>query len=463
MKQLIILASAVLLSTYSYGQQYSFSRQGERKIEETDANTSGEERFNIHFQHTYVYQYKSAMASPYQGFNSLTKNEARVNSVSTTLYLGARLWKGAEIYVNPEITAGDGFSNNAGMAGSSNGETFRVTSSTPTLYLARAYFKQTFAIRNQHARRAGTLNSEETHSCANQLAGYVPKNYIRIYAGKLSLPDVFDNNIYSNSPRSQFLNWSLMNNGAWDFAANNHGYTYSFIAEAQLEKTNLKAGISTLPSVANGQHLNTYIDESYAINAELTRLINIHKRPGNIRLLGFYNVANMGNYDMAVANAIGIFPPDVLHVAKKGNTKYGLGLSIDQQLNNTLGVFARIGWNDGQNATWCFTEIDQTISLGLSANGNAWHRSNDKCGIAIVVNGISQQHRNYLANGGYGLMLGDGKLNYANEMITELYYSLKPIKQGLWVTADYQFCMNPGYNKDRGPVHIVSARLHIEL
>lgn len=460
MKQFLVLSLALLTSKNISAQQYEFSNKNERIAESNDnANPSGIERFNIHFQTTYIYQYKPAFNASYTGNNSLSALEDYENSLTATLFLGARLWKGAEIYVNPELAGGSGLSGAMGMGGSSNGETFRVGNPSPTLYLARGYFTQTFALRNKRARKLGYLNKVQLESGQNQLAGYEPKDYLRFYIGKLSLGDLFDNNEYSNSPRTQFINWALMNNGAWDYAANTRGYTYNFTTELQLGKMNYKAGIATLPTTANGPDLNTNIDESIAVNAEVTRTLKISKREGHIRLLGYYNNTTMGNYDLSAH----MTKPNISATQILGRSKYGFGLNIDQQVSNTLGAFMRIGWNDGKNETWCFTEIDQTIALGLSANGKKWKRSNDNCGIAFVVNGLSKDHQLYLANGGSGFILGDGKLSYAPEFIGEVYYSLKPIKAGIWFSGDYQFCLNPGYNADRGPVSIFSFRAHVEL
>lgn len=463
MKKHILAALLSLFAINGFAQQYNYSNPGQRVIEPTTEDASGVERFNIHFQATYIYQYKPAFNSPYNSPNSLIGKEEKQNSLTGTLYFGARLWSGAELYVNPELAGGRGLSGALGMGGSSNGETFLIGNPAPSLYIARAYFKQTFSIRNKHARKFGILNQQESEANLNQLAGYEPKEYIRLYAGKFSLTDLFDNNVYSNSPRTQFINWSLKNNGSWDYAANTRGYTYSFVAEAQISKMNFKAGIAVLPELAKGPKLNTDLSEAYAMNAEISRTININKRPGNIRLLGFYNTANMGNYQQSIKSAIGTLSPDITVTRVIGNTKYGFGLNFDQQLSNTFGMFTRIGWNDGKNETWCFTEIDQTLALGISANGSKWNRENDNCGAAIVVNGLSKDHRAYLAKGGSGFILGDGKLNYSNEVIGELYYSFRPLRQGIWFSGDYQYCMNPGYNADRGPVHIFSLRFHVEL
>ena len=448
-------------------QDFEYSKKGQRVIEETPLSTdvARPERFSIHFQTTYIYQYKPKFSSDYQGRNSLDSAEQKDNSVTATLYLGLRLWKGGELYVNPEIAGGSGLSGALGMAGSSNGETFRVGNPSPTLYLARGYIQQTFALKQNAMRRKGVLNTQSVDADANQLAGYEPKNYLRFIAGKYCLGDYFDNNEYSNSPRTQFMNWALMNNGAWDYAANVRGYTLAFTTELQLGNTNVKANIAAMPEVANGAKLNTNINQAYSLNAEVNHHFNLWNKPGNLRLLGFYNKANMGNYQDAIniANSLSKTPyVDAAAIGYNGK-KYGFGINFDQELSKTFGVFGRLGWNDGRYQTWCFTEIDQTVTLGLSANGGAWKRTNDNCGLAFILNGLSQDHKDYLAMGGYGFILGDGALNYAPEFITELYYSFKPVKQGIWITGDYQFCMNPGYNMDRGPVHILSARVHVEL
>jgi high affinity Mn2+ porin len=430
---------------------------------------------NLHFQTTYIYQYKPPFQSPYAGKNSLTGGEEKQNSLTATLYAGVRLWKGAALFVNPELAGGSGLSGALGMGGSSNGETFRVGDPAPTLYMARTYLEQTFKLKAAPGDTSGGYEKQEDD--ANQLAGYVPTSYIRITAGKYSLGDLFDNNEYSNSPRTQFMNWALMNNGAWDYAANVRGYTYA--VTIALQKTtmlcrqhrpsceartvNYKLGIAALPKEANGAKLNTDISKGFALNAEVSRNHFIHGQPGNLRLLAYYNTAETGNYEQAIQYP-GTDGPDVTLSRGEGlRHKLGFGLNADQQLDETFGLFGRIGWNDGKNETWAFTEIDRTLSLGLSVKGKKWKRPGDSGGIALLANGLSQQHRNYLAAGGNGFILGDGKLNYAPEAVAEVYYTFLPTSLPVSFSGDYQLCFNPGYNADRGPVHIFSVRLHVEL
>lgn len=410
-------------------------------------------KFNLHFQTTYIYQYKPEFHSPYEGTNSLIGKEEKQNSLTATLYLGVRLWPGAKFYINPEIAGGSGLSGALGMGGSSNGETTRVGDPAPTLYLGRAYFEQTL--------RLGTKDEFEVDD-ANQLGGWEPKDYLRFTVGKYSMGDLFDNNEYSNSPRTQFMNWNLMNNGAWDFAANVRGYTYAFTAELQKGNMNYKAAIAALPKVANGADLNTNINEAYSLNAEISRSYTLNNRPGHIRLLGYYNNADMGNYRDAINNTAVSDTPDITLDRKKGRSKTGFGLNMDQELSENVGIFARAGWNDGKNETWAFTEIDQTISAGISLDGKSWHRD-DNAGIAVMVNGLSKDHRDYLGAGGYGFIVGDGKINYATEDVAELYYNFKPTAYPIWLSGDYQLALHPGYNKDRGPANIFSFRVHVQL
>jgi high affinity Mn2+ porin len=410
-------------------------------------------RFNLHFQTTYIYQFKPSFHSPYEGENSLTGEKEKENSITATLFAGLGLWRGAAVYVNPEVAGGSGLSGALGMAGSSNGETFRVGSPSPTFYWGRYFLQQTFNFGKEKI----LLDDE-----ANQLSSYTSPSYLNLYFGKFSLGDLFDNNEYSNSPRTQFMNWALMNNGAWDYAANVRGYTYSLAAELQLNSMNYKLSFATLPKEANGEKLNTDFKDSFAlaVNVEVDKAYSLNSKKGNIRVLVYHNKANMGNYE----EAIKMSAPDITATRELGRTKWGFGLNFDQELSKHIGLFGRLGWNDGNNETWAFTEIDRTISSGMSFSGSAWKRQADNAGIAIVINGLSKDHIHYLERGGSGFILGDGALNYGLESIAELYYNIKPsLKLPLWITGDYQFALNPGYNRDRGPVSIFSVRVHTEF
>jgi high affinity Mn2+ porin len=413
------------------------------------------QRADLHFQTTYIYQYKPEFRASYSGAHSISSKEEKQNSLTATLYFGLRLWKGAELYINPEVAGGSGLTGAFGMAGSTNGETFRVGDPAPSLYLARAFFKQTIALSDKYS----WLDDGQ-----NQLHTAEPERFIRLVVGKFSLGDCFDNNRFANGPRTQFLNWALMNNSAWDYSANLRGYTAGAIVALKWDKMCYKLAMAAEPTVANGGKLNYNYGMSQGIVAEAAREITINKREGNIRLLVYRNQANMGSYREAINNTnFSGGQPDVITSEHNGNTKTGFGINVDQSLTDYLGVFARIGWNDGFNETWAFTEADETASAGVNVDGWLWHRKNDNVGVGFVANGLSKDHRDYLAAGGLGFQLGDGALAYAPEMVGEVYYSCHPVKQGIWLSGDYQFAAHPGYNKDRGPLSVFSFRLHVEI
>jgi len=408
-----------------------------------------------HFQTNYIYQYKPAFNVPYSGQNSLLPTQETQNSITSTLFLGVKLWKGGELYINPEVAGGSGLSGAYGMAASTNGETFRIGDPAPTLYLGRCYLKQTFAFNTP---------TDSAADAYNQVPAVYPTRSISFYLGKYSLGDLFDNNQYSTGPRMGFLNWCFMNNGAWDYAADLRGYTYAFTTILRLDNTSYKIALACLPKVANGIALNTDLGQEYSLNAEVTHKYKLHKKEGNVRLLGYYNDGHMGNYDQAISEATPGNSPSVISTRAYGRSKYGLGLNVDQQIDDIAGAFLRLGWNDGKNETWCFTEADRTLSGGFTFNGKNWKRKDDVVGLGVIVNALSDPHREYLADGGMGFQIGDGKLNYAFEKVTEVYYSLKPTENALWITADYQLALDPGYNKDRrGPVSVLSLRVHVEF
>ncbi len=413
-----------------------------------------QQKVNLHFQATYIYQYKPAFNTPYESAHSINGKEEKDNSLTATMYVGLKLWKGAELYFNPEIAGGSGLSGAFGMAASTNGETFRVGEPAPTLYLARGYFRQVFALGS---------NSDTLEDAQNQLRGAQSSRNLSITVGKFSLGDFFDNNDYSNSPKTQFINWALMSNSAWDYAANLRGYTVGAVAALKYDNTIYKIGVAALPKVANGADLNTDYGMAHGINAEVVRTYQLRKREGHVRVLAYYNETNMGLYSQALHTIDSSNRPDVIMTEKFGRSKKGVCINADQKLTGNLSAFARLGWNDGKTETWAFTEVDRTVSLGFSINGQAWKRNRDNVGVAVVMNGLSAEHKDYLAAGGYGFQLGDGKLNYAPETVAELYYNYKPLNYGIWMTGDYQFGMNPGYNKDRGPIQVFSFRVHVEL
>ncbi|MEB0260446.1 MULTISPECIES: carbohydrate porin [unclassified Mucilaginibacter] len=410
------------------------------------------QRFNLHFQQTIIMQYKPQFSAPYTGQNSLIPNAETQTSLTSTLFGGARLWKGAEAYLNPELSGGSGLSKTLGIAGFPNGETFRIGAAEPKIYLARLYLTQYFNFGDE---------KEYIEDDVNQLAGMRSKRYLKITAGKFGMADFFDGNEFSHDPRSQFMNWSLMDNAAWDYPANTRGYVIGAMADFAQPNWNLRFAFTMTTTTANGSTWDEHLSHANTQTLEYERRYTLNGHKGTLRLLGFRNNGIMGVY----RDAINLNPaaPDVDATQGYGRHKYGFGINADQYLSDDFGVFAKASYNDGKTETWAFTEIDRSISLGAVLKGNRWSRKDDELGLAFVGNGISNDHKDYLAAGGYGFIIGDGQLNYSPELIAEVYYKINAYQHKLWISPDYQFIANPAYNKDRGPVNVLSVRAHVEF
>jgi carbohydrate-selective porin OprB len=258
-----------------------------------------------------------------------------------------------------------------------------------------------------------------------------------------------------------------MSNGAWDYPANTKGYTWGIVIE--IIKPSWSFAISTVavPKVANHPELEYVFGKAHSETAEFDKKLNFNGRHGVISFLASYTASRAPSYQQGLT-ALADGDTTLLNVISGnaegttyGGKKTGFYLNLEQELTSSLGIFARIGWNDGKHASWAFTEIDQTVQLGISKKGIPWKRSGDVAGLAVVVNGLSSDHRAFLKAGGYGFIIGDGKLNYAHESILETYYSAQ-LMPYFWLTADYQLVVNPAYNKDRkGPVNVFAIRGHI--
>lgn len=410
------------------------------------------EKVSYHFQLTTIGQHQLPFHNPYSGLRSLQSSEELRLSVTSTLFLGARLWKGAEVYLNPELSGGRGISSTQGVAGFPNGEVYRVGNPEPVITIARIFLRQTFSL--------GGVDRSPVNAGINQLAGNPPANRLVFTLGKYSIADIFDCNTYSHDPRNQFYNWSVMSGGGWDYPANTRGYTYSLAAEIIKPKWSLKLAASMVPETVNGPFLDLHIDKANSITAQFDRYYTINGKQGTVRALVFNTYAHMGNYEEAVA--FNPTAPDLAPTRAYNRNKFGFLINAEQAITTDLGMFSRLSWNDGNNETWAFTEIDHSFSLGAVLKGTKWKRSNDVLGLAIAVNGISRQHAGYLAAGGSGFILGDGSLNESVEAIAELYYNCR-LFNSFWVSPDYQFIVNPAYNMDRGPVHVFGIRGHVEL
>jgi hypothetical protein len=409
------------------------------------------EETSAKFQATYVWQRKSPFGAAYSGAHSLSPDREKSYSFTATAALGTRTWGGGELYFDPEVTQGVPFSGLTGLGGFTNGEIARTSGPSVTFYRARLFARQTWGFGG---------GSEKMESDANQLAGSVDRRRLVLTAGNLSLLDIFDDNAFSHDPRTQFLNWSLMTHGAYDFAADARGYSWGLALEYFHDDWRLRAGRFVQPKEPNQLALDPRIFKHYGDQIEFERAYAVAERPGKLRFLAFRNVARMARYQDALDLAAQTGgAPDINSVRTVERVKRGLGLNFEQEISSSVGLFGRASWADGQTEAYAFTEIDRSLSGGVSVKGGALGRAGDTLGIAYARNGLSAAHRDYLGAGGLGFFLGDGALNYRPEIILEAYYSLN-VARDTWFTADLQRISNPGYNADRGPATVVSVRLH---
>ncbi len=412
------------------------------------------ETFTHHFQFTATQQAHPSFSAKYTGRNSLLPTAEDLLSITSTLYLGSRLWHGGEIYFNPELVGGNGFSATTGIAGFPNGEMYRVDNPSPKVFIARLFLREHFALDDE---------TESVDADQNQLAGPVPKHRVTVSIGKFSLTDVFDDNKYSHDPRTQFFNWAIWSGAAWDYAADTRGYDWGITAEFHLPSWIFNVGAVMVPTYANGPYFDHDIGKAYSLNAEAVKPYSIAGLDGRLHLIGFLNHAAMGNYRDAIDQGrLSGTAPDIDRT-NSSSSKYGFVISVEQDLGSSAGLFTRYSWNDGHTETWTFTEIDRSFHAGVTMRGGAWGRNEDNAGLAYVVNALSPDHRDYLSAGGYGFIIGDGALNYALEQITEAFYNAR-LFPSFSLTIDDQVVINPAYNRDRGPVvNVFSIRGHVEL
>lgn len=418
------------------------------------AQPSEPQTWDARFQATYVWQGKPAFAARYSGPNSLSPDREKSYSFTTTAALGWRPWAGGELYFNPEAAQGVPLSGLTGLGGFTNGEMARTSGPQLTIYRARLFLRQNWGLGG---------GQEQVESDANQLAGAVDRRRWVLTAGNLSVTDVFDDNAYSHDPRSQFLNWSLMTHGAYDFAADARGYSWGMALERYHDDWALRLGRFLQPKEANGQALDKRILRHHGDQIELEHAHRLGDRPGKLRFLGFRNRARMSRYQDALDLAARIGDvPDINAVRVADQLKRGLGINLEQELSNDVGLFARASWADGKTETYAFTEIDRSLSAGVAVKGSSWGRSQDSMGLGLARNALSRPHRGYLGAGGLGFFIGDGRLAYRPEKIVEIYYSLN-LSTGLWLSLDWQHLRHPAYNAERGPVNVGSLRLHTEF
>ncbi|MBR0906620.1 carbohydrate porin [Bradyrhizobium liaoningense] len=409
--------------------------------------------WNVHVQTTVLPQGYGPIRSPYASPQSLPGGGQFQATWTTTAFLGARLWHGGEVYLNPELAQGFGLNGTLGLAGFSNGEAQKAGAAFPKIRAQRYYFKQTFGLGGEQ---------EAVEDGPNQLAGKRDIDRFTLILGRFAIGDFFDGNSYAKDPRADFMNWAMWSSGAYDFPADLPGYTRGAMVELNRKDWAIRAGLFQVPSAPNSDVLTF---KTGGTVVEFEERHTIFEQPGKLRVGVFANRGNTANYhevvDLAAANSA--FDINTITFAdQRTRLKYGFYVNVEQQIVSDIGLFARASWNDGQNQILSFTDIDCSVSGGLSIKGTRWGRADDTVGIGGAINGLSTAHRDFLAAGGTGLLIGDGQLNYRNERILEAYYAYSVIR-GVTLTGDYQLVVNPAYNADRGPVSIFSGRLHAEF
>jgi high affinity Mn2+ porin len=420
------------------------------------------QRWNWHVQTTVVGQGYPSFSAKYSGVNSLPTTSQARETWSVDLYSGLRLWNGAEAHFDALMWQGFGLARTFGIDDFPSGEAYKAGTATPHLDLARAFIRQTVGLGGE---QENVLDDPIT------LAGKQDVSRLTFTIGRFSVKDIFDNNAYANDPRKQFMNWALVANVTWDYAADALGYTTGVAGELHQPKWALRYGFFQVASIKNwftaeGQYLmwpgessagDEPIFRGWAMAAEYERRYSISTHPGAVRFLSWVNQIRMGSYEAALS-----VPGADIALTRAYRHEYGFGLNAEQEITKNIGVFSRLGWNDGHNEAWLFTDTNHSASLGVSVKGERWHRPDDTFGLAGVMSGISSANQKYLAVGGLGILDGDGALSYGAEKVLETYYDVK-VWKNLRAAADYQFVTNPAFNRARGPVSIFGTRLHWEF
>jgi len=411
-----------------------------------------EEVFAIHGQFTYVEQETSGFNAPYRGANSLSPN-AGAETTDATVYLGARLWPGAEAWLNGELDQGFGLDDTLGAAGFPSGEAYKVGKNQPYARLPRAFLRQTFDLPGDaHTLEAG----------ANQLRGSQSENRVVLTVGKFSVVDIFDTNQFAHDARMDFLNWSVIDAGTFDYAADAWGYTVGAALEWYSRDWTLRGGVFDLSDVPNSARLDPGFHE-FQMDLEVEHRHEIANRSGRVLLTVFESRGRMGLLDEAVAVAQNNNMPVSIAAVRRYRSRSGGSLSIEQQIAPDLGAFIRAGKAAGNVEAYEFTDIDRTLAVGVSLQGSRWHRPGDTVGLAAVDNGISAARERYLNAGGLGILVGDGRLPHPGpERIIESYYSAAVLKVA-HISLDYQWIGHPAYNRDRGPASVIAVRLHAQF
>jgi high affinity Mn2+ porin len=416
-------------------------------------------RYWISGQANVVLQFHSSFPAQYNGPNSLTPWAQSATTHILTLYTGYEVTHTTEVFADMEDATGSGIGNALGLAGYTNLDSVRLVEGVPLSkgpYLARLMVRQIIPLTDERV----AAERDEFH-----LATSLPARRIEFRAGKFDLVDFFDLNSFGSDTHLQFLNWTVDNDGAFDYSANTRGYTDGAIVEYDDHWFSARFAETLMPKIANGIQLDADIARARAETFELeARGSLIAHRAGVVRLLSYVNQADMGNYQEAIADYLEgeTATPNIVSTRRQGRHKYGFELNFEQEIVPNVSAFGRLGWSDGHNESFAFTEDDRTLELGAFSKGNRWHRRNDRAGVAFVANGIVAAHQDYLALGGLGFILGDGGLTYGPEKIFEGFYTAH-VWRGIFAAFDLQHVNNPGYNMVRGPITVGTLRLHVDF
>ncbi|MGZ3409161.1 MAG: carbohydrate porin [Xanthobacteraceae bacterium] len=417
------------------------------------AVASEDSGWSIHGQTTVIPQGYSRIRSPYQGPNSLPGAGQVRETWTTTAFIGRKLWEGGEVYFNPELAQGGGLAGTVGLGGFSNGEAQKAGAPYPRLRAQRYFLRQTFGFGGEQ---------ETVEDGPNQIAGKRDIDRLTVTVGRFATGDFFDVNSYAHDPRADFLNWAMWSSAAYDFPADLPGYTRGGVAEFNRKDWTLRAGVFEVPPAPNSDVLR--FDSGGAV-IEFEDRYTLFNQPGKFRIGAFANRGHMASYREAI-NAAAADPTIDINVIvpnlRRTNSKNGFYGNFEQAIDRDVGIFGRVSWNDGKNEILSFTDIDRSVTGGISVKGTSWGRAADTVGVGGAMNGLTQAHRDFLAVGGLGLLIGDGTINYRTERIFETYYSIG-LRPGMTFSLDYQFVANLAYNADRGPVSIFAGRFHTEF
>jgi high affinity Mn2+ porin len=407
----------------------------------------GEPWWNLHAANTDVGQLHPSFPAQYSGPNSLSSRAESAETVAVDVFAGLRLWEGAEMHLDGLAWQGFGLSHTFGIEAFPSAEAYKLGARVGDFTLARALIRQTINLGGQ---------PQDIADDALHLAGQQDRSRVVVTLGEISLLDIFDHNRYASDPQSQFLNWALVGNEAWDYPATSLGYMTGLAAELCQPQWALRCGFFQMPREANGLAIDPAYLRAWGMVTELERQFRLASHPGAVRLLVYANRAHMGSYEEAVDSSI---RPANIVATQAYRYKYGVCLNLEQEVCKDVGLFARLGWSDGHTQAWVYSDVDDSSSMGISLNGELWRRTNDTFGLAGVVSAASRIHQQFLADGGTGILAGDGALNYGLEKALETYYNFQ-VWKSLHVTADYQFILDPAFNRARGPVSVVGGRIH---